>query len=255
MVISNLQSCIIGACMMILGSGIRSKGYKISGNIAILIGLIGIPATILYKEIYSVFTNLSGYWFLIPGIIIFFVGIAGIINIVLRRTWRVTGIFNHFKKLFTKQHTVLSASMRNIGNHSVGGKDFLSWALVVKLHIITTRPNTILFKKCTAELKHKQYKDIQSDFSNIVLIEEEYRNNEVPVLEKFKKPKFSQIVIDRPSTVTLLAMLNTSVWIPGGKECIELLFKLPVSEMNYKPIKISVEMSRTNQGIDFATIT
>lgn len=161
--------------------------------------------------------------------------------------------FDITKKIFPKRHEVLSAHMRNGGRGRIDGADYLSWDLVAKLHINTTKPITIVFDKCTAELKHKQYKDIQSNFSDIMLIEEEYRNNEVYVYEKFRELEVSQIVIDKPSIVTLLAMFTTSVWMPGDKESVEVLFKLPVSEMNYKSIKVSVGMLKVGQGMDFET--
>jgi len=96
-------------------------------------------------------------------------------------------------------------------------------------------------------------KDIKSDFTDIMLIKEEYRNNEVYVYKKFRELEVIQIVINSSSTVTLLAMFETSVWEPGDKESVEVLFKLPVSEKNYKPFEISVGMSKVGVGIDFAS--
>ena len=231
------------------------KSQRVTYGISIFMLIVGGAITIMGIGIDRIFPTVSGYWFLIPGVILCLIGIVGIITMVCQNKWERTDIFHPFKKLFTKQHKVLSARMSHGGRGNVYGEEYLSWNFVAKLHINTTKPVTIVFKKCTAEFKHKQYKDIQSNFTDIMLIKEEYRNNKVYVYEKFHELKVSQIVIDKPSIATLLAMFTTSSWMPGDKENIEVLFKLPVSERNDRPIKISVGMSKFGQGLGFATTT
>ena len=162
--------------------------------------------------------------------------------------------FSIVGKIFPKRYDILSANMTHTGQGTTDGKPFLIWDLDAKVHINTTKPTTIVFKNCTAELKHKQYPDIQSEFLNIMMTEEGLTNNKMDVFGMLTESKFSQITIDRPSTVMLLSRFTTSDWKPGDKESLEVLFELPVSGRG-KPIKISVEMSNIGGGMDFATIT
>ena len=188
------------------------------------------------------------------GHMLIIIGCFGIIFVLGFNIYRTR--FKGAKKLKKKPtYDVLSSTMKNMGSGTTDGKPFLTWDLSAKVHINTTKPTTILFKKCTAELKHKQYPDIQSELINIMLTEEDVTNNDMDVFGKLTESKFSQIAIDRPSTVMLLARFITSDWKPGDKESLEVLFELPVSESGYKPIEISVEMSNIGEGIDFAMIT
>jgi len=66
--------------------------------------------------------------------------------------------FSITNKIFPKRHYVLSANMRSGCRGTNNGVDFLSWDLVAKVHINATKPMTIVFDRCTAELKHGQYK-------------------------------------------------------------------------------------------------
>ena len=147
-----------------------------------------------------------------------------------------------------EQHEVRSVCMTNCGERVENGKRCFTWQLVAKLYINTTERLTILFNKCSVELSHEQYKDIHSNFNDVMLVKKEYANNEVCVFDKFvelQKCQISnQVVIDTPSTITLLAMGETSVWTPGDKESIALMFNLPVSERDYKPIQIKISVSK-----------
>jgi len=138
------------------------------------------------------------------------------------------------------QYLILLANMKCCGKGAEHGVKYLSWDFVAKIHINTTKPLTILFNKCAAELKHNQYKDITSNFHNIFLLNEEHKNNAIDVYGKFRKLTTSQIVINRPYTITLLAMFETSYWEPRNKESATLIFKLPISENGYKSIQINI---------------
>ena len=65
---------------MLVGYGARSKGYKISGDIAIAGGLLGIPIVIFYDKIYLLIRkflfNALSYSYVLA--IIGFLGIAGV---------------------------------------------------------------------------------------------------------------------------------------------------------------------------------
>ena len=163
--------------------------------------------------------------------------------------------FKITNKIFPQQYEILSASMKNMGRGIADGKAFLVWDFAAKVHINTSKPASIVFKKCTAKLNHKQYPDIQSEFMDIVLTEEDLTNNEIDVFGKLAESKASQMTIDRPSIVMLLARFTTSDWTPGNKESLKISFDLPVSEMAYKAIKISVGMSNIGGSMDFATAT
>lgn len=165
-------------------------------------------------------------------------------------------IFSITNKIFPQKYDVLSADMKNDGRgHDPYKGDSLSWNIAAKLHINTAKPMTIPFHKCTAKLKHHQHDDIRGEFTNIVLIEKEYGYNEAKddlyVYRQIRESKDSQIIIDKPSIITLLAMFETPAWKPGDKESQEILFKLPVSERNYKPLRISVEMLKSTRGNNF----
>ena len=56
--ISNWQTSIIGVLVIMFGYGARRKGYKISGDVAIAIGLIGIPVVLFYDKILTFMANI-----------------------------------------------------------------------------------------------------------------------------------------------------------------------------------------------------
>ena len=91
--ISNLQASIIGVLAMLFGYGMRLKGYKISGDIAIAIGMIGIPVVIFYDKICSFIKSFLGISaqninYTIPGIIIISIGVIGILVTAIYSCWK-----------------------------------------------------------------------------------------------------------------------------------------------------------------------
>ena len=165
--------------------------------------------------------------------------------------------FNIYHTRFkgTSSHDILSAIMNPSGHGTEKGEPILIWDLDAKVHINTPKPITIVFAKCSAELKHKQYKDIQSELLGIVLIEEDSTNKKTDVFGELALPKASQISIDKPSTVRLFSRFTTPDWKPGDKESLEILFELPVSERDYMPIKLSIKMSKNKGFMGFTKIT
>ncbi len=188
------------------------------------------------------------------GHVLIIIGCFGILFVLGFNIYRTR--FKGSKKLKERpSYEILSATMKNMGRGNGDSGASLVYDLTAKVHINTSKPATIVFKKCTAELKHRQYPDIQSEFMNIILTEEDLTDGEMDAFGVLTESKASQIFIDRPSTVMLLARFITSEWKPGDKESLAVLFELPVSERPDKPIKISVEMSNIGGGMDFATIT
>lgn len=97
--ISNSQAIIIEVCAMFFGYGIRLKGYKISGDVAIAIGIIGIFMTCFYDGICLLITKyLWMQWIFIILTILFGINLY----LLIRK-----------KSLFSKREILFSQNLFN----------------------------------------------------------------------------------------------------------------------------------------------
>ena len=92
---------------MLLGYGFRSKGYKISGNLAMAIGAVGIPLTIWWDDINKIALKIqyiipqqTGYAFIAAGLLALIIFLA-----IFYQARRPKGIYLTGKEACNKHET------------------------------------------------------------------------------------------------------------------------------------------------------